>query len=212
MSSLVSAKGPSTTVRFVPENFTRAPLELGWRPSPANITPAFTSSSSYFPISVSIFSSGSTPASVFLSAFSRIMNFMFYLLLYTRRTGQRRIDTPLTCTRALLYLPSYLIHNRPADFPAGGYADGTAIQMDRTGGGAHDDSLELPRVSGGRITRPRDWRRRRGCRSGGRVLWATLGLGLLPVRDPDMGVRAPASVLGRLPAAVALSPRTVRRP
>jgi hypothetical protein len=44
-SSLVSEKGPSMTVRLSPEKRTRAPLALGCRPSPASITPAFTSSS-----------------------------------------------------------------------------------------------------------------------------------------------------------------------
>ena len=39
ISSFVSAKGPSMTVRLVPENLTRAPFELGWSPSPASITP-----------------------------------------------------------------------------------------------------------------------------------------------------------------------------
>ena len=38
MSSLVSAKGPSMTVRDEPENFTLAPFEVGWRPSPASMT------------------------------------------------------------------------------------------------------------------------------------------------------------------------------
>ena len=52
ISSLVSAKGPSMTVRSLPENLMRAPFELGWSPSPASITPAFTSSSLNFPISV----------------------------------------------------------------------------------------------------------------------------------------------------------------
>ena len=35
---------------FPPENLTRAPFELGWSPSPSSSTPAFTSSSLYFPI------------------------------------------------------------------------------------------------------------------------------------------------------------------
>ena len=51
ISSFASVKGPSVTVRLPPENLTRAPFELGWSPSPASITPAFTSSSLYFPIS-----------------------------------------------------------------------------------------------------------------------------------------------------------------
>ena len=58
ISSFVSANGPSITVRFVPENLTRAPFELGCSPSPASITPAFTSSSLNFPISARSFSSG----------------------------------------------------------------------------------------------------------------------------------------------------------
>src|SRR3954452_23408633 len=46
MSSLVSAKGPSTTVVWPSlSKRTRAPFELGCRPSPASMTPAFTSSS-----------------------------------------------------------------------------------------------------------------------------------------------------------------------
>ena len=55
ISSFVSANGPSMTVRFAPENLTRAPFELGWRPSPASITPALTSSSLNLPISARIF-------------------------------------------------------------------------------------------------------------------------------------------------------------
>ena len=46
-----------------PRTCTRSPFELGWRPSPASITPALTSSSLNFPISASIFASGITPAS-----------------------------------------------------------------------------------------------------------------------------------------------------
>src|SRR5882672_2099772 len=63
MSSLVSAKGPSIRVRLSPEKRTRLPFELGWSPSPASITPAFTSSSLNFPISASSFCFGMTPAS-----------------------------------------------------------------------------------------------------------------------------------------------------
>src|SRR5262245_242230 len=53
MSSLVSAKGPSITVRLSPENLTRAPLELGCSPLPSSITPAFTISSLNFAIAAS---------------------------------------------------------------------------------------------------------------------------------------------------------------
>jgi YD repeat-containing protein len=55
ISSLVSVKGPSITVRFPPENRTRLPFELAWSPSAASSTPAFTSSSLYFPISARSF-------------------------------------------------------------------------------------------------------------------------------------------------------------
>jgi hypothetical protein len=44
-SSLVSAKGPSVTSRLPPLNVIRTPRELGWRPSPASMTPAFVISS-----------------------------------------------------------------------------------------------------------------------------------------------------------------------
>ena len=37
ISSFVSAKGPSITVRVLPENRTRAPFELACNPSPASI-------------------------------------------------------------------------------------------------------------------------------------------------------------------------------
>src|SRR5205823_9282663 len=76
ISSLVSVKGPSITVRFAPENLTRAPFELGCSPSMPSSTPAFTNSSLYLPMSVSSFSLGMTPASVFLSALTIIMNRM----------------------------------------------------------------------------------------------------------------------------------------
>src|SRR5262245_46528791 len=48
MSSFDSAKGPSMTVRLPPETTTRAPFELGLRPSAARSTPAFAISSLYF--------------------------------------------------------------------------------------------------------------------------------------------------------------------
>ena len=57
-SSLVSAKGPSMTVRRGPEKRTRLPSELALRPSPASITPAFTSCSLNAIISEISFSSG----------------------------------------------------------------------------------------------------------------------------------------------------------
>src|SRR5262245_57081021 len=66
--SLVLAKGPSVTAFVPPENRTRLPLLLGCSPSPASMTPAFTSSSLKFPISRSSFSLGITPASEFFVA------------------------------------------------------------------------------------------------------------------------------------------------
>src|SRR6185437_14877087 len=62
-SSLVSAYGPSITVRCLPSKRTRAPLELGCRPSPISITPASTSFSLNLPISASSLASGMPPAS-----------------------------------------------------------------------------------------------------------------------------------------------------
>src|SRR5438874_13687388 len=56
------------TVGLPPENLTRLAFEVGCSPSPASMMPAFTSSSLNLPISVSIFVSGSAPASEFLSA------------------------------------------------------------------------------------------------------------------------------------------------
>jgi len=52
----------------------RAPFELGWSPSPASITPAFTIS--WLKLSMAATSSllGRTPASVFLSALIISMN------------------------------------------------------------------------------------------------------------------------------------------
>src|SRR5207249_8154764 len=73
-SSFVSANGPSVTVRLLPENLTRAPFELGWRPSPASITPALVSSSLYFIMAARSSWLGSTPASEFLVALTKIMN------------------------------------------------------------------------------------------------------------------------------------------
>src|SRR5689334_13968033 len=61
-SSLASVNGPSTTVRDLPENLTRAPLELGWRPSRASRTPALMSSSLYLPISAISCGSGRAPS------------------------------------------------------------------------------------------------------------------------------------------------------
>src|SRR5438105_3892845 len=97
-SSLVSANGPSVTVRFLPSNLMRLPYLLDLRPSPASITPAFTSCSLKFPISLRIFSSGSWPDSDSLFAFTITMtrivvSFGFVLPLPRRRTGASEIDT-----------------------------------------------------------------------------------------------------------------------
>ena len=91
-SSFVSAKGPSMTVRRGPEKRTRLPSELALRPSPASITPAFTSCSLNAIISEISFSSGGTPASDSFVALTSTMTFMFRLLSPSRRAGNRRID------------------------------------------------------------------------------------------------------------------------
>src|SRR5216684_2705518 len=74
ISSLVSVRGPSITVRFPPENRTRLLFELGWSPSAASSTPAFTSSSLYFTILARSFCLGITPASESLFALTITMN------------------------------------------------------------------------------------------------------------------------------------------
>src|SRR6516162_4389938 len=74
ISSLSSVNGPSMTVRLPAEKLMRVPFELGCRPSPASNTPAFVSFSLYFIIAAISSVLGATPASVFLSALSRIMN------------------------------------------------------------------------------------------------------------------------------------------
>ena len=79
ISSLVSVNGPSITVRFAPENLTRAPFELGWSPSPASIMPAFTSSSLNLPMSSRSFVSGRTPASDSFVALTITMNRIVHL-------------------------------------------------------------------------------------------------------------------------------------
>src|SRR5580658_4010053 len=63
MSSLVSAKGPSRTVRCEPEKRTRLAFDVGVRPSPASMTPAFTSSSLNFIILPTSSRLGIVPAS-----------------------------------------------------------------------------------------------------------------------------------------------------
>src|SRR6266851_2584208 len=73
ISSLVSVKGPSMTVGFSPEKRTRLPLELACSPSPASMTPAFTSSSLYLPIFVRISVLGRMPASESLLALTITM-------------------------------------------------------------------------------------------------------------------------------------------
>src|SRR2546427_5578608 len=51
------------TVRFPPENLTRFPSPLGYRPARSRSTPAFLSSSLYLPIAVRSSSLGAAPGS-----------------------------------------------------------------------------------------------------------------------------------------------------
>src|SRR5260370_14718595 len=74
ISSLVSVKGPSITVRFPPENLTRAPFALGCSPSAASITPAFIISSLNFTIASMSSLVGGTLASLSLVALTSSMN------------------------------------------------------------------------------------------------------------------------------------------
>src|SRR5215469_1993061 len=74
ISSLVSGKGPSTTVVFPLENFTRVPLDVGFKPARSTSTPAFASSSLYLSIALNNSWLGILPASESLLAFTIIMN------------------------------------------------------------------------------------------------------------------------------------------
>src|SRR5712691_4565102 len=74
ISSLVSANGPSVTTTLPFLRPTRAPFDVGWSPAPSTITPASISCWLYLPIVASSCSVGMTPASVFLSALTIIMN------------------------------------------------------------------------------------------------------------------------------------------
>src|ERR1700730_17158536 len=68
MSSLVSAKGPSITVRCCPENLTRLPFLLACKPFASSNTPALTNSSLNFPMEVRSSVLGMIPASESLFA------------------------------------------------------------------------------------------------------------------------------------------------
>src|SRR5262245_28101640 len=76
ISSLVSVNGPSVTRRLLPEKVTRAPFELGCRPSPASMTPAFTSSSLNLPMAAKSSWLGSSPASDAFVALTKTMTFI----------------------------------------------------------------------------------------------------------------------------------------
>src|SRR5207247_10743339 len=98
-NSFVSVNRPSTTLRLCPEYLTRAPLELACSPSPANITPAFTSSSLKFPLSVSISFVGSLPASESLFAFTITRNRIVVspLLCHSERSEESVVLTFVNC-------------------------------------------------------------------------------------------------------------------
>src|SRR5262249_25378809 len=79
MISVVSANGPLMTVRFEPENRTRAPRELGVSPVPSSRIPALINSS--LNLSMAANASGSiSPASDALDALAITMTFMTELL------------------------------------------------------------------------------------------------------------------------------------
>ena len=69
-------KGPSMTVRDVPEKLTRAPLELGVNPAASSRMPALTSCSLYLPMAVSNSVLGISPASESFEALTMTMTFM----------------------------------------------------------------------------------------------------------------------------------------
>src|SRR6478609_4386399 len=101
-SSLVSLNGPSRNERPAPLNTMRLPLELGCSPSPASITPAFTSASLKFIISRKSRSLGILPDSESLLALTNTITFIVVLLfvramlaLLKRRTAWAAIDSAL---------------------------------------------------------------------------------------------------------------------
>src|SRR5215472_9799574 len=101
ISSFASVKGPSTTVRFPRENLMRAPLELGCSPARSRSTPAFSSSSLYFPIADKSSSLGILPASESVFAFTIIMNRIHATPRFWSRTSFRRVhpaEPPTTLT------------------------------------------------------------------------------------------------------------------
>src|SRR5207244_10286971 len=84
--SLVTANGPWLTLGF-PEYLIRAPFDDGCRPSPASMTPAFTTFSLNLPMAVSISVLGITPDSLFLSAFTITMNRIVTLRCSIQKAG-----------------------------------------------------------------------------------------------------------------------------
>src|SRR5436309_13506309 len=74
MSSLASAKGPSTTVRLPPAYLIRHPSDVGCSPLASSRTPAFASSSWNVAISATISSLGMAPASLSSLPLTMIMN------------------------------------------------------------------------------------------------------------------------------------------
>src|SRR5882672_12890746 len=89
--SLVTANGPWLTLGVFPEYLIRAPFDVGCRPSPASMTPAFTISSLNLPIAVSISVLGITPASVSLLAFTITMNRIVTLRFDLSWAGYHRV-------------------------------------------------------------------------------------------------------------------------
>src|SRR5713226_5997630 len=103
MRSLVTANGPWLTLGCFPEYLIRAPFEVGCRPSPASITPAFTISSLNLPIAVSNSVLGITPASLFLSAFTITMNCIVTLHFSIQEAG---------CEPALIHKTNGVLRHR----------------------------------------------------------------------------------------------------
>src|SRR5439155_7874739 len=161
ISSFASVKGPSVTMRFAPENLTRAPFELGWSPSPASSTPAFASSSLNFPISVSSFVSGRTPASEFLSALTSTMNRIvvspsgFGLRGGLSRTVSIGVEPSLCKERRTRV--------RPIDTPSGGFSGGAPKCLGCYAGLCPPHGVEAPRPGAcGREVEPEEAVERRG--------------------------------------------------
>src|SRR6185437_8668053 len=120
INSLVSANGPSITVRCLPSKRTRTPFELECRPSPISITPAWTSCSLNLPISAKSLALGMPPASDSSLAFTITITRMSILQLSGQgrvHDGDERQGPDSTLIRVRATMNRQLQHGTIAEHP-----------------------------------------------------------------------------------------------